>query len=439
MTTFSGLASGIDSAALIKSMMTIANQPVARLQAKQSVNNSMSKKFTDIKAKMVALQSAAKALDTRSEALVNKATTSNDKVLTVASAGGASLGTFDIEVTSVAKAERTYSEKFASSSQTGQFGTGTLSIQVGSGTPVEVTIDTQDTLNTVASKINAANAGVTAGIVFDGSDYRLQVSGNETGANKAITFGETPALTLGLSELGNQFQAASDAVLMIDDIEVHSASNSVTSAIPGVTISVAAEGTAKVEIGRDPDGLKAKLDTFVTAYNDVMKVMNTEFAYSGTQKAAGSLSGDSTLRGAQTELRGLMTQDLSAITSSFASLGSLGVSIQRDGTISVDAEKLKTAINKDYEGVATALSGADGLMKQVVDAIDPYVRTDGAITNRISNLASRNRDIDTQVTRMQSRLDKYEEQLQRQFSQLESLMSSLQSQGASLSSIISSS
>jgi flagellar hook-associated protein 2 len=439
LTTFSGLASGIDSAALIKSMMTIANQPVTRLQAKQSVNSSMSKKFTDIKAKMVALQTAAKALDTRNEAMVNKASSSDDKILAVTAAGGASLGAFDIEVTSVAKAERTYSDPLGASNQAGLFGTGTLSIQVGSGSAVDVTIDTQDTLSSVASKINTANAGVTAGIVYDGSQYRLQVSGNETGASKAITFGETSTLTLGLSVGANQFQAASDAVLMIDDIEVHSASNSVTSAIPGVTISVVAEGTAKVEIGRDPDGLKTKLDSFVTAYNDVMKVMNTEFAYSGTQKSAGSLSGDSTLRTAQTELRGLMTQDLTGITSSFSSLGSLGIAVQRDGTISVDAEKLKTAVNKDYEGVTTALAGANGLMSQVVDRIDPYVRSDGAISSRITNLATRNRDIDSQVSRMQTRLDKYEEQLQRQFSQLESLMSSLQSQGASLSTIISSS
>jgi flagellar hook-associated protein 2 len=439
LTTFSGLASGIDSAALIKSMMTIASQPMTRLQSKQGVNNVMSKKFTDIKAKMVALQTAAKALDTRSEAMVNKASSSNDKVLSVSAAGGASLGSFDIEVTSVAKAERTYSEAFAASSQAGLFGTGTLSIQVGSGSAVNVTVDTQDTLNSVASKINAANAGVTAGIVYDGSQYRLQVSGTETGASKAITFGETSGLTLGLSVQANQFQAASDAVLMIDDIEVHSTSNSVTSAIPGVTISVVAEGTAKVEVGRDPDGLKTKLDTFVTAYNDVMKVMNTEFSYSGTQKGAGSLTGDSTLRGAQTQLRGLMTQDLSGITSSFSSLGSMGISTQRDGTISVDAEKLKAAINKDYEGVATAIGGANGLMSQVVDSVDPYVRSDGAMSSRITNLATRNRDIDSQVSRMQTRLDKYEEQLQRQFAQLESLMSSLQSQGASLSTIISSS
>lgn len=440
-TTFSGLASGIDSAALIKSMVTLASQPVVRLQTKQTVNTTMSKKFTDIKSKMVALQTAAKTLDTRSEAMVNKATSSDDKVVAVTTAGGASLGKFNIVVTSIAKAERTYSNPIAASDQSGLFGNGTLSIQVGSGSAVNIAVDTQDTLSSVASKINAANGGVTAGLVFDGSNYRLQVSGNESGVSKAITFGEVGGLSLGLSVQANQFQAASNAVLTIDDIPVQSATNSVTSAIPGVTINVVAPGTAALDIGRDPDGLKTKVDAFVSAYNDVMKVMNTEFASVGTQKAAGSLSGDSTLRGAQTDLRGLMTKNLSGLSASFATLGAMGIAVQRDGTLTVDAEKLKSAVAKDYEGVTSVFTGkgaVSGMMAQVVEKIDPYIRADGAISSRITNLATRNRDLDTQVTRLQTRLDKYEEQLQRQFSQLESLMSSLQTQGQSLSSIMSS-
>jgi flagellar hook-associated protein 2 len=170
--------------------------------------------------------------------------------------------------------------------------------------------------------------------------------------------------------------------------------------------------------------------------------MNAEFASSGTQKAAGTLSGDSTLRSAQSDLRQLMTQSLSALNGSFPSVGAMGITVGRDGTLSVDSEKLKTAVNKDYESVTSVLSGLGsnkGLMAQVVDKLDPYVRSDGAITNRINNLTARNRDIDSQISRLQVRLDNYEEQLQRQFASLESLMGGLQSQSAALTSIINSS
>src|SRR5687767_2101639 len=134
-TTFSGLATGIDSGALIKSMLSIAKQPMTRLESKKSANTAMSKKFTDIKTKLTALQTAAKALDTRSEAMVNKATSSDDKVFTVTSAGGSSLGSFDIKVDSAAMAERTYSTPFPSSTATSLMGQGELTIQLGGGTP----------------------------------------------------------------------------------------------------------------------------------------------------------------------------------------------------------------------------------------------------------------------------------------------------------------
>jgi flagellar hook-associated protein 2 len=441
-TTFSGLASGIDSAAIIKSMLAVAKQPITRLQTKQTTNSTMSKKFSDIKTKMMALQTAAKSLDTRSEAMINKASSSNTSTATVSTAGGGSLGSFNINVTSVAKAQRSYSNGFAASDTTGLFATGDLTLQVGDGDPVDIEVTGSDTLSSVVAKINAANVGVTAGLVFNGSEYRLQVSGNETGTDHAVDFSGAAATGLGLDDSDNLFQAASNAVVKIDNIDVTSQSNTIASAIPGVTINVVEVGTSKIAIDRDPEGLKTKLDAFVKAYNDVMTTMNSEFASSGgAQKAAGTLSGDSTLRNAQSDLRTMMTQSLAGLNSAFPSIGTMGITVGRDGTLSVDSEKLKTAVNKDYESVTSILTGlgsAKGLMSQVVDKIEPYVRSNGSFTNRISSLASANRDMDNQIAHVQVRIDKYEEQLQTQYASLESLMGSLQSQGTALSSILNS-
>jgi flagellar hook-associated protein 2 len=421
-------------------MLAVAKQPITRLQTKQTTNNTMSKKFSDIKTKMTALQTAAKALDTRSEAMVNKASSSDEKIATVTTAGGGSLGTFNINVTSVAKAQRGYSTGFSASDTAGLLPTGDLTIQRGSGDPVTLDVTSSDTLSSVAAKINAANLGVTAGLVFNGSEYKLQVSGDQTGEDNAFTFSGAAATGLGFNL--PPFQPASNAKFKIDNIDVESQSNSISSAIPGVTINVAELGTAKITIGRDPDGLKTKLDAFVKAYNDVMSTMNSEFSSAGgAQKAAGSLSGDSTLRSAQSDMRMMMTQSLSDLNGTFASVGAMGITVGRDGTLSVDSEKLKAAVNKDYESVTsvfTGLGSTKGLMAQMVDKLDPYVRSDGAITNRITSLATSNRDMDNQISHIQLRLDKYEEQLQTQYASLESLMGSLQSQGTALTSILNS-
>jgi len=107
--TFSGsvLASGLDTASIVNSMVSVAKIPMTQIQQEQSDLTSQSGKITDIKTQLTALQTAAQALDTKSEALTNKVTSSSTSVLTATAQGGSSMGTYKIDVTSLAQAERT--------------------------------------------------------------------------------------------------------------------------------------------------------------------------------------------------------------------------------------------------------------------------------------------------------------------------------------------
>lgn len=439
---FSGLASGIDSEAIISSLSQAAKVPMNRLQSQKSEFNAQSKKLSDIKTKLTTLQNAAKALDARSEALGNKVSSSDEKVLKVTANGGAAMGSFKLEVSSVAKAERTYSTTFGSSSEKGVAGGGELRITVGEGDAVAIDVTADDSLTSIASKINASGAEVSAGVVFDGTDYRLQVTGRKTGADNAITFEEGGGLSLGLSDPDNERQLASDAVIKLDDMEIKSATNAITGAVAGVTINVVDVGTSVVQVDRDGDSLKAKLNTFVTAYNDVMKTLNTEFSVvSGVTKGRDSLIGDGTLKSLQATLRGVLGKQVENGESTLTTFGSLGLVAQRDGTLMLDDAKYNKAVTDDYEGIASALAGRtdlSGLMTKISDAIEPFSKTDGALRTKIDNLSARNRRIDQQVASMQLRLDKYEESLRRQYAALEQTMGGLQTQSNALSSILSS-
>lgn len=433
--SFSGIASGIDSASLIRSLVQLAQAPITQLEDQKSANAAQSKKLTDIRTKLVSLQNAAKALDTRREALLNSATTSDENVVKVSAAGGSTLGDYAVEVLRLARAERTYSDAVAGPDTAGLFGAGTLTIQVGEQEAVQVEIDAEDTLSSVAAKINASGAKVTAGLFYDGSSYRLQVSGNETGAENAVSFTESAGLTLGLEKPENEVQSAANAVIKLDGFTVESASNSITGAIPGVTLEVLGEGTSTVQVKRDPSALKAKLDAFVSAYNDVAKALNAEFTYTGVARGRDSLSGDGTLRGVQVTLRTLVSQGSEG---AFANLAAIGISVQRDGTLALNTEKLNEACAQDYEGVAALLAadGGGGVMGRLSEAISPFVQTDGSLRTKIDNLSSRNRSIDQQIDRMQVRIDKYEEQLRRQFAALESMIGGMSMQGQALIGIM---
>lgn len=438
---FSGLASGIDSEAIISALTQASKAPMTQLQNQKAGFNTQSKKLNDIKTKLSTLQTAAKALDTKTEALGNKVGTTDEKILKATGTGGAAMGSFKVEVTSVATAQRTYSEGFSADGEAGLAGEGTLTIQIGTGDAVEVEITADDTLATIAKKINASGAQVSAGIIKEGNNYRLQVTGRQTGAANVITFSETPGLTLGLAGATPK-QDAADAKVLVDGFEFSSATNSVSNAVPGVTLNVVDKGISTVTVDRDGEGLKAKLNTFVTAYNDVMKTLNAEFAYTpGITKDRSSLVGDGTLHSLQAALRGALAEATDNGDSKLTTFGSIGLVAQRDGTLSLDDAKFTKAVTDDYEGIASALAGrADfgGLMTKISDAVDPYAKTDGTLRSKINNLTTRNRDIDRQINSMQTRLDKYEETLRRQYAALEQMISGLNSQGNQLVSIMSS-
>ncbi|MDB4972916.1 MAG: Flagellar hook-associated protein FliD, partial [Myxococcaceae bacterium] len=420
--------------------VSVAKIPMTQIQKTQSTLSSQSKKFSDIKTQLTTLQTAAKALDTKTEALANKVTSSTESVVTATAQGGSSAGSFKIDVTQLAQAERTYSNEFDSDSTEG-VAAGELTIQVGTGDAFKVDVTDTDTLASVAKKINASGAGVSAGIFHDGSKYRLQITGSQTGAANKITFGGDAGTALGLLDADNEKQQATDAVITIDKMEVHSATNAITGAVPGVTLNVASLGSSTIKVDRDGDGLQTKLQTFVTAYNAVMTTMNKEFSTtSGVTKAADTLSGDATLRTLQSSLRNLASKVMGNGESKFTTFGSIGLTSQRDGTFTLDTAKLTAAVSSDYDGVASLLAGrtdGTGLMNTFSTGVDAFTKSAGTLDNKISSIAQQNKTYDAQLLQMQSRVDKYEQGLNDQFAALEKTMSDLKSQGNALSSIIS--
>ena len=170
--TFGGLATGLDTAAIITQLMTLERRPIFRLEDKQQAYESQASKWRSVKSRLSSLTDKVSALGERKDVLSTTVSSSDEKVFTATSLGGAPLGATEVNVTSLAQAERTYSDAFSASDTAGLFGTGTLSITVGSDAAVDVTIDGTDTLQSVVDKINASDADVSAGVLFDGTNYR---------------------------------------------------------------------------------------------------------------------------------------------------------------------------------------------------------------------------------------------------------------------------
>lgn len=439
--SFSGLATGLDSARLISELVRLERAPIQRVEVKQGQLNSQSDKLSNVKSLLEKLQGTAQGLDTRAETLSSFATSTQDGSVTATASGGASLGSFNVDVTSLATSERTYSDPISAKDQAGLFGSGQITIQVGSEAAVNIDVTASDTLETVASAINASSASVTAGVLFDGTNYRLQITGDESGAANAITFTES-GTTLGLATPANQVQAAADAVFSIDGFSMTRPTNAVSDAIPGVTLDLlgATSGPATVTVQRDSIAIQDQLQEFVDAYNDVATAISAEFAYSGQARTGDSLSGDSTLRGLQSRLRTLIGQSVTALSEPYQTLYSIGIRSGNDGQLSIDEDALTEALANDPEAVAAVLGtdgGATGVLASLDVGIEEYVRaSDGILTQRISGIDDTVRGLDDQIDRMEVRIEKYETSLRAEFAALESLVSGLQAQGNQMLSML---
>ncbi len=277
---------------------------------------------------------------------------------------------------------------------------GSFSIQVGSGTATQITATAGESLSTLAGDINGQSLGVTASVVSDGNgSSHLAIVNSTTGNASGITIATTsPQFT--------QAASGADALLTVDGIPISSASNTVTGAVSGLTINLlGAEPNTNVTLTATPDSstITSAINQFVTDYNTLIGEVNNEFTYNSSASAP-PLEGDSTVEMLQNYLLGAGSYSASG-DGSISTLGSLGISMNNDGTLSVDSTTLGDAIQNNYSNVqqffqGTALNGfAGSLSNQLQNLTEP---SNGAFTIELSNMQSDYNGLQDDITNFQN-------------------------------------
>lgn len=442
LVSFTGLSSGIDTRTLVDQLVKIERQPIDALQQKQKDLGGISSRLSKLSGLLTDLKSEAEKLGSRTSLLSTKGVSSDATAVSVSATGDASPGSYSLEVSSLAKAERTYSDGFTSATQAGLFGTGSITLQIGSGSPVSIDVDAADTLESVAQKINATGVELGASVLFDGTSYRLRVSGNDTGAANNITFTET-GTTLGLSKAANEVQKATDAVFKIDGFSISRPDNTITDVIEGVSFTLSKVTTEPVTIGveRDDEALTENVRAFVDAYNAISKSLDSEFSYTGAAKLGNTLAGDSTLRGLQSRLRAAVGHVFSGAPTAYNRFSALGISTKQDGTLELDEDALSKAVDADPEAVASLLTGDEsatgGFMARFTGLVEDYTKSGtGILSLKKTGIDARARSMDGQIERMERRISSYEDRLRAQFTAMEQMISNIQSQGSQITSIL---
>jgi flagellar hook-associated protein 2 len=357
--TSSGIGSGLDVNTIVAKLMSVEQQPLTLLDQKQSSYQTDLSAYGTLNSLISAFQGAMKNLSDTASYQGLSASPGDASVFTASATSAAAPGNYSVSVTNPAQTQIMAAAGIASAQNASS--TGTLTIQVGSGMAATVTIDaSNNTLEGLRTAINAAGVGVTATIVNDGSasPYKLVLSANATGASNTIQItnnlaaGELHDAVASLAEV----RAGKDAELTVNGVAVKSASNSVTTVIPGVTLNLLKAGDTTLSVSRNNATMQASVTAFVNAYNNVNSTIASLTSYNATTKQGGPLLGDSLAQNLQTQIRSILTRAVAGTGGTLTTLSQIGVSFQKDGSLAVDSTKLGNAITANYSGIAALFS-----------------------------------------------------------------------------------
>jgi len=397
-------SSGINVQGAVAQAIAAMSGPLTQMEQQQSLLQTQSSDISQIESDITSLQTALNALGQPAGALTSMSTaSSNSSIVTASAEAGTVAGNHVVVVNNLASTASWYSNEETSGSAA--LPTGSFTLTVGSNAPVTIntgTGTTGDTLGDLATYINGLGAGVTASVVNDSAGSRLAIVSNSSGAAANFTVSNATGLNF------TQAVKGVDASLTVDGIPIDSASNTVTGAVTGVTFNLlSASPTTEVNVSIAPNSgqISTAVTNFVNAYNTVIGEVNQEYTV-GSNGAEGPLGGDPMLAMLQSQM--LSVGSYSSGGSGVSTLADLGITMNNDGTLTLDTSTLNNAVQNNFSAVqnffqGTASNGFAATLTNQLDTINDPVS--GAFTVDLQSISSENTDLQNQINDFQTYLN----------------------------------
>ena len=440
-----GLASGLDTTALINQLMQVEAMPQTLLKAKVTQTQSLVSALQSLNTKIASLAEVATTAAKAESWDAVKATSSTTSA-TVTAAATAQPGTLTFTVEKVAVAQVSLTAAYADVGSPLTSIPPAVTVKKADGTLVTVS-PTTGSLSDIAKALNdAADSGVKATVVrVSGGEtpqYRLQLTGTSTGLAGGFEVYD------GTTDAGTRIDAAitvaSDAEITLwkgtaSEQTITQSSNTFVGLMTGVDVTVTkatalGEDPVTITVARDDAALAKLASGLVGSLGVVLSeiasrtAVTTKVNDDGTTSVSGGLfTGDGLVRGANEALATAMSSPVGA-----SSPSEVGIIVGRDGTFTFDEVKVAAALAADPARVEEIVTTIAGRVAEVATSVsDKY---EGTLTLKITGQESLVLDMGTQIENWDRRLALRREGLQRTYSALEVTLSNLQSQSSWLTS-----
>ena len=465
------VGSGLDVETIVKALVDADVAPKT---------NSINRREAAIKAEVTAIGSLTTVLSSLESSLTDLADASAFDLLKIdnpdsvesVQTGSPTVGSYSIDVNTLADSQVLASGGFANSSAV--VGTGTLTFKIGTPTyasgssgaysdftadntkTVTITIDdTNKTVSGIRDAINASSVGITASLVLDGTQTRLLLTADDSGAATAISVSADDddlddTNSSGLSQLaynidsgsfvGNVTEARSskDASFTLNGLSLTSSSNTITGLVDGldVTLKKVTTSTDTIRISKDSSGIEAKVQAFVDAYNSYQTTLTSLMDY---EDAAGALAGDTTARRIQSVIRATTTGIQNLAGNAYTALSDIGITSDRYGKLEINSSTFQSKLTADPDAMQKLFAGATitsnlddntdstGLADLLIADIDTYANSStGMLSAKTTRLNESLTDIADDRLEVISRMEALEERYTRQFTAMDTLVGKLQ-------------
>ncbi|MFO0152417.1 MAG: flagellar filament capping protein FliD [Burkholderiales bacterium] len=464
-----GIGSGLDINSLVERLMTVERQPLTALATKKGMIESKISALGQIRSSLDALKTAAQRMTTQDKLLTLKTTVADTSIATVSTSNSATPASFSLEVEQLASAQKLSSPEFASASSSLGNAAGSVTIEFGTYSAGIYTLNPDRaafTVNVEADKmtpegirdaINQANKEVSASLVNSGTGVMLVLTNAKTGANQhmRLTVSDpdgnntdnaglsqlayNPAASVGNGKNMSERVAAQDARVKIDGISITSRTNTLDQSIAGLTISLLKtndDSPTTMTTTRDDSQVKTAVNSFITAYNNLNKLVRDLTKYDATNREAAILNGESTVRNVLSQVRGLLSKQYGS--TSLPTLSELGITTQSDGSIRLDATKFDSTFSSKRDAVvalftqSTGGTEGDGFAGTVEDLITSLTDNNGLLDARTDGLNASLKNLNSKEDQIEARLSQIEQRYRTQFVTLDRNLNSLQSLSAYL-------
>ncbi len=458
---FSGLASGIDSAALIDAIIEARESANVLRRAEVEHIESENSALGELKTKLLALSDLIEPFRTvNGGGLSKKTNSSTATVATAAASTSAVNGSYTLTVSSLADTATGSiyhnSTTYASTSDvfdSTATGTGEITILVGTGSDqVNITVSNITATTTVQEVVDAinsdsdANGRLTAAAVNIGTsaspNYKIALTSQQAGTAKGTISVSFSALSASI--LYDNSDPATNAQFTIAGINgtITRATNSVSDVISGVTFQLLSNGATTISVSDDADTTADRVNEIVEAYNDIVQYINEndvitrEEDADGSSPIFGSLAKTRVDDDFVTQFKSIISEAESTDGTSVAILADLGITTNRDGTLDFDADTFKSAMGQDTTGAAQLLRDFADQAGGISGTIYQFTKIQGYIDVAVEWNNEAVDNLNSAIAQLERVTAKLRENLEGQFSRLESVMAELQNKQQTLSSVL---